>query len=185
MENQQPPGFLYILISPENESIEKNPCSKTDVDVGQSKTQFSDTSMAAASACPRKRMCWDHSLKLRLYDDPWKIKKVLKKSDIGGSTRLLLPMEAVEEMILSVLGADARVKVASEGGIPVNFWDVNTESQHQLILKQWYSVESYVLIGSWNREFVKRRSLEIGDEIGLHWDPYKRRFNFSVLKRFC
>ena len=32
-------------------------------------------------------------------------------------------------------------------------------------------------------DFVKRRDLKVGDEIGFHWDPYKRRFDFSVLKR--
>ncbi|KAI9122520.1 hypothetical protein K1719_006360 [Acacia pycnantha] len=139
------------------------------------------------------------STALKLYDDPWKIKKVLTTSDLGKLNRLLLSTENfMEDLVASLMGNnnhnhdhnnnknnnndDDDEELVSKGR-PVRVWDVETTSMHQLILKQWASIKNYVLIGNWNQDFVKRRNLKKGDEIGLQWDPYKFYFNFSVLKR--
>ncbi|XP_054804731.1 B3 domain-containing protein At2g33720-like [Prosopis cineraria] len=123
------------------------------------------------------------STTLKLYEDPWKIKKTLTESDLGILSRLLLAAGSVKRHILPVLdGEDAR-GVESEEGIQVRVWDVDTKSMHQLLLKRWSSSKSFVLIGKWSQDFVRRRELRKGDEIGFYWDPYSSLFNFCVLKR--
>jgi hypothetical protein len=108
---------------------------------------------------------------------PRAMKKRIETSDIGDSCRLLLPKKWVQEHILGLW--DAR-RIAS--GIPVAVWDFDTKSEHELIFKYWPSGSgSYVLNRNWTEEFVKRRSLKKGDEIGLYWDPANSRFIFSLL----
>ncbi|KAI4352913.1 hypothetical protein L6164_007120 [Bauhinia variegata] len=124
---------------------------------------------------------WGYDLKL--YEDPWKIKKVLTQSDLGKLSRLLLATDLVEKFMLPVLGVDAQRDTKKlERGTQIKLWDVDTETMHYLILKKWVSSKSYVLIGSWKKDFVKRRCLKKGDEIGLLWDPYKHHFVFSIIK---
>ncbi|XP_061341632.1 B3 domain-containing protein At2g33720-like [Gastrolobium bilobum] len=150
-----------------------------DVSVSLTKKRkiYEETHVAA-----RKKVCversWGYSLDLMLYDDPWKIKKVLNGSDLGNMRRLLLPKDFAENLVVPVLDGDV------ERGVQVDIWDVDTASIHSLIFKKWVSSRSYVFIGNWVKDFVSRRGLKKGDEIGLHWDPYKNRFNFSVLDAF-
>ncbi|KAE9598708.1 hypothetical protein Lal_00022588 [Lupinus albus] len=126
---------------------------------------------------------WGCSTSLELYDNPWKIKKVLTTSDLGKLNRLLFGADLLENLMLPVLGASAQRDAESGMGTPIRVWDVDTMSMHMLILKRWASFKNYVLIGKWNHEFVRRRELKKGDEIGLQWDSYRHCFNFSVLKR--
>ena len=70
--------------------------------------------------------------------------------------------------MLPVLSADAQKDATREKGTTIKVWDVDTLSMHHLVLKRWASFRNYVLIGTWNQEFVKRRELKKGDEIGLH-----------------
>ncbi|XP_028778109.1 B3 domain-containing protein At2g33720-like [Neltuma alba] len=127
------------------------------------------------------------STTLKLYDDPWEIKKVLTASDLGKLNRLLLSSDSMAGLVNNNNNLhhhhnndeeELRIK-----GRAVKVWDVETKSMHQLILKQWASFKNYGLIGNWNQDFVKRRNLKKGDEIGLQWDPYNFCFNFSVLRR--
>ncbi|KAJ1428129.1 DNA-binding barrel domain superfamily [Sesbania bispinosa] len=123
------------------------------------------------------------STTLKLYDDPWKIKKTLTDSDLGILSRLLLAADVVKKQVLPMLGVDHARAAETEEGSPVRVWDMDTKTMHQLVLKRWSSSKSYVLIGKWNQDFVRRRELKKGDEIGFHWDPYNCAFNFCVLKR--
>ncbi|KAL1337936.1 hypothetical protein HN51_032615 [Arachis hypogaea] len=123
------------------------------------------------------------STTLKLYDDPWKIKKTLTDSDLGILSRLLLAADLVKKQILPMLGGDHARAAETEEGTPVRVWDMDTRSMHHLVLKRWSSSKSYVLIGKWNQDFVRRRDLKKGDEIGFHWDPYNCAFNFCVLTR--
>jgi len=116
------------------------------------------------------------------YKKPWKISKVLTKSDIGRLSRLLLRADEVEKFMLPVLGLHAQREVQNGTGSPVSVWDVDTMSMHQLILKRWKSSGNFVLNGGWSRDFVRRRGLVKGDQIRLLWDSFKRCFHFSVLK---
>ena len=120
-------------------------------------------------------------LKLGLFD-PWVIKKRIVFSDINrAKSRLLLPKNLVEKHILPQW--DARRIENIKNGVQVSVWDCDTNSEHQLLFKQWSSNESYVFIESWNMEFVKRRGPNEADEIGLYWDQSNSRFSFSVLKQ--
>lgn len=123
------------------------------------------------------------STTLKLYDDPWKIKKTLTDSDLGILSRLLLAADLVKKQILPMLEVDEARAAESEEGSPVHVCDMETNTMHELVLKRWSSSKSYVLIGKWNQDFVRRRELKKGDEIGFQWDPFKRTFNFCVLKR--
>ncbi|TKY47010.1 B3 domain-containing protein [Spatholobus suberectus] len=131
----------------------------------------------------QEERCWGYSTDLMLYDDPWKIKKELTKSDLGNLSRLLLPKELIEDLVLPVLSLESQREAKNEKGTKIMIWDVDTQSMHHLVFKFWASSKSYVFIDNWTKDFVNRRSLKIGDEIGFHWDAYNNRFDFSVLVR--
>ncbi|KAL0437077.1 UNVERIFIED_CONTAM: B3 domain-containing protein [Sesamum radiatum] len=107
-------------------------------------------------------------------EDQWKIKKVLKKSDVDGSSRLLLGKLLVQEHILPHV-------VMGEEGVEVKVWDVDTGSEHMLLLKVWKS-NSYVFVKNWMSDFVTRRELEEKDEIGLRWSHANSRLDFTLLR---
>ncbi|GAB4833751.1 hypothetical protein Ancab_032000 [Ancistrocladus abbreviatus] len=115
-------------------------------------------------------------------NDPWKIKKQLTSSDLNHLSRLLIRKKEVGSYILPELGKEAKVQVHSKNGLGVMAWDCDTETEHQLTFQYWKSSKSFVLKGGWS-EFVKRRGLTTGDEIGMFWDRLNRRFSFSVLTR--
>ncbi|KAJ7979690.1 B3 domain-containing protein [Quillaja saponaria] len=123
------------------------------------------------------------STTLKLYEDPWKIKKILNQSDLGSLSRLLLANDLVEKYVLPVLGVEEASKTETIKGTKIRIWDSDTGSNHELVFKRWNSSKSYVFIENWTKEFVKRRELKKGDEIGFYWDSYNCKFNFSVLKR--
>ncbi|KDP45079.1 hypothetical protein JCGZ_01579 [Jatropha curcas] len=115
--------------------------------------------------------------------DLWKIKKKLNKSDLGNLSRLLISTDLVQKHILPLLSSDLLDGVVSSCGIPVTFWDVDTETKHKLIFKKWATSRSYVFVGGWTRQFVQRRNLKEGDEVGIYWDVLNSRFNFCVIRR--
>ncbi|KAK2454143.1 hypothetical protein QL285_001738 [Trifolium repens] len=65
-----------------------------------------------------------------LYDDPWKIKKVLQDSDLDD--KLMLDKDLAEELVLPVLAAGSDV----ERETLVTIFDSNTESRHVLVFKR-------------------------------------------------
>ncbi|KAK4437977.1 B3 domain-containing protein [Sesamum alatum] len=112
----------------------------------------------------------------RVDEDCWKIKKVLTRSDIDGSSRLLLGKLLVQEHILPHV-----VGNRPEGeGVEVNIRDVDTGTEHLLVLKLWRS-NSFVFMKNWKSDFVKRRKLKAKDEIGLRWDEEHSRLEFTLL----
>ena len=66
---------------------------------------------------------WGYSTKLMLYDDPWKIKKLLTKSDLGNLSRLLLPKELIEDLVLPVLSVESKREAKTEEGTKITIWD--------------------------------------------------------------
>ncbi|XP_039169446.1 uncharacterized protein LOC108957136 [Eucalyptus grandis] len=120
------------------------------------------------------------STKLTLRHDPCNYKKVLTTSDVGGLSRLLLSGGFVEDRVVGTPGMEM---VKSPTGMEVPVWDADDGSKHWLVLGHWPSSNAYVLKGHWNEQFVKRLGLVAGDEIGLLWDPYSRRFFFKVLHK--
>lgn len=120
---------------------------------------------------------WGYTTNLVLYDDPWKVKKVLQVSDI--EDKLLLARDLAEELVVPVLGAGADL----ERGTHVRVYDSDTDTRHVLILKKCVSSGNYGFYDNWVHDFVVRRGLKKDDEIGFHWDCYEKHFDFSVLFR--
>ncbi|KAL0437097.1 UNVERIFIED_CONTAM: putative B3 domain-containing protein [Sesamum radiatum] len=117
----------------------------------------------------------------RPAEDNWEIVKELRGSDVDGSSRLMLKKPWVQEHILPhVMGQGVGVGVGE--GVEVVVWDVDTGSEHVLVLKKWRS-GSFVLVKNWMSDFVRRRGLEKEDEIGLRWDDENSRLEFTVLGR--
>ncbi|XVE87502.1 hypothetical protein DITRI_Ditri18aG0122900 [Diplodiscus trichospermus] len=112
--------------------------------------------------------------------DPWCIRKQLFASDLGNNSRLLLPLELVESHVFPHWNNDQLGRITQ--GVPVSVWDCNTNTRHDMVFQQW-NKGANVLKANWVKEFVKRRELKVGDEIGLYWDIDNSRFIFSVLKR--
>ncbi|KAI5683407.1 hypothetical protein M9H77_04635 [Catharanthus roseus] len=113
--------------------------------------------------------------------------KVLTKSDTDSSSRLLLGRDVVYFGILPFLDPlDAR-RCETVHSTRINVRDftqiVIMSYDHELVRKMWKS-NSFVLTGSWNRDFVKRRNLQKSDEIGLYWDKENCRLNFNIQKKF-
>nr|GMD68157.1 putative B3 domain-containing protein At1g78640 [Ipomoea batatas] len=96
------------------------------------------------------------------------IHKRLSASDVNLS-RLLLPKEEIIKYVLPLMDMESPTACENRGGLRVKIWDLDTESEHQLSLKQW-KTGSFLLNSNWNREFVKRRSLQLGDTISMCWD---------------
>ncbi|KAI5683405.1 hypothetical protein M9H77_04633 [Catharanthus roseus] len=108
---------------------------------------------------------------------------VLTKSDIDSSSRLLLGRDVVSFGILPFLDPRYAQRCETVDGTRINVHDLDTNSDHLLVLKMWKS-NSFVLIGSWKRGFVKRRNLHKTNEIGQYWDKENCRLNFTVQKKF-
>ncbi|XP_030445616.1 B3 domain-containing protein At2g33720-like [Syzygium oleosum] len=125
----------------------------------------------------------DVSTRLELYWDPWKIKKRLTESDLGHLSRFLIPRSCVETHVLPQMGPEMVMRVGSGDGMKVAVRDADTGDEYLLVFRYWLSLKSYVLNEGWNRLFVRRRGLQVGDEIGMLWDPGFLKFHFKVLRR--
>jgi hypothetical protein len=121
-------------------------------------------------------------------DDEWEMKKVLEKSDVClHLSRLLLKKDVAQQFIIPVLmlggGGGAEQAAQSKDGIQVQVRDVDTDSLHTLVFKIWSSAKSHIFSKRWVKDFVLRRDLKKGDQIGFRWDQDNRRFDFTVLRR--
>ncbi|KAJ4828237.1 hypothetical protein Tsubulata_036302 [Turnera subulata] len=121
------------------------------------------------------------STELKLYEDPWKIRKKLTESDVGNLCRLLVGSDSIKAHIFPFMSPGDVKEVESPNGARVIVWDLDTWTEHTLVFKRW--TKCYVLIDGWSQDFVGRRDLKKDDEIGLSWDPYYLRFHFAVLQR--
>ncbi|BFG31748.1 hypothetical protein CerSpe_180220 [Prunus speciosa] len=120
--------------------------------------------------------------------DAWEIKKTLTPSDL--ENLLIVETNFIENQVMSFLGDTFSKRVLeSKYGARVTVHDRDTFSKHRMVLKLRDSPRrSYILDEDWQQEFVKRRELKEGDEIGVGWYtpsnvPSKAMFIFSVLKR--
>ncbi|KAM7493712.1 hypothetical protein LguiB_028321 [Lonicera macranthoides] len=109
--------------------------------------------------------------------------KVLTQSDVDGSSRLLLNKGWVEEDVLPGMAQTRAQRCRSKDGETFEFEDLDTNTTHPLKLKKWKS-ESFVLTDKWKSDFVDRRKLEKGDEIGLSWDAQYSKFHFSLRRKY-
>lgn len=116
--------------------------------------------------------------------DPWKIKKKLMAGDLENLNRLMLHSDQVEKYILPHL-VEEELNIWDGHEVAVRVWDCDTQSEHQLVLTQCQSSMGYMLKDNWTSDFVKRRNLNLGDEVGLFWDasqgPDSLLIYFTVL----
>nr|GMD66004.1 CDP-diacylglycerol--serine O-phosphatidyltransferase 1-like isoform X1 [Ipomoea batatas] len=105
------------------------------------------------------------------------IHKRLSTSDVNLSSRLLLPKEELIKYVLPLMDMESCRACQNRDGLRVKIWDLETQSEHELSLKQWVT-GSFLLTSNWNKEFVKRRSLHEGDTISMCWDFENLRFLF-------
>ncbi|KAK2454009.1 B3 domain-containing protein [Trifolium repens] len=144
---------------------------------------------AAAAAVPfplpihvaRRARNWGFSTGLVLYDDTWRIKKVLTQTDLGSNCNILIKRELAKDLIVPVLGGR---RVCENNDVHVRVWDIDTNSLHSLVFTIRPSNNSHVFKDTWVKDFVIRRNLKIGDEIGMLWDQYNQRFVFSVIRAY-
>lgn len=126
------------------------------------------------------------SLKLKLgFDDPWVMRKRIEANYTNEQWfSLFLETIYARKRILTACEQkrieDAIIRYGLE--IPVVVWDFDTKSKHQVLIKQRTN-GSTVILEDWINEFVLRRGIKGGDEIGLFWEESNLRFNFSILKR--
>ena len=120
------------------------------------------------------------------FEDTWVIRKRIEASNTNGQwVSLFLETDLVKKHVLTNCKQNYIEDFITKYGVQVVVWDFDTKSEHQLIFKQRTN-GSNVFIEDWTKEFVIRRELKVGDEIGLFWDQSNSRFNFSILKRnFC
>ncbi|XP_030476544.1 putative B3 domain-containing protein At1g78640 [Syzygium oleosum] len=123
------------------------------------------------------------STELVLLYDPYKIKKKLTQSDLGHLSRLLIGRDFVASHLLQWMSEETVRQVESGKGADVIVRDVDTCSEHRLVFVFWALSGSYVLKGGWIKEFVKRRALAAGNEVGIYWDPSASKFHFSLLHK--
>ncbi|KAA8525587.1 hypothetical protein F0562_007442 [Nyssa sinensis] len=123
------------------------------------------------------------STKLKLFEDPWKIKKRLTRSDTNGMCGLMLSRDVVEANIIPFWDVDQIAGIETEAGARVIVWDYETGSAHQLAFKKWPSNPNCIFNKEWSIAFVHRRCLHEGDMIGLFWDTNNLRFGFRLLAR--
>lgn len=133
------------------------------------------------SSTSEKREAVDKNPAPSMKKGPWEIKKRLTTSDLGNRCKLLA-RSLVEKHVMPCLDEEFGQTVSSREGARVIVYDCDTNSNHQLILKYYKSSDSYVFSRKWGK-FVRRRDLNMGDEIGLSWDVLNSRFLFSVLQR--
>ncbi|KAK3430452.1 hypothetical protein EUGRSUZ_E02044 [Eucalyptus grandis] len=132
-----------------------------------------------ASGCDPEEV----STELTLLFDPYKIKKRLTQSDLGHLSRLLIGRDFVKSHFLRWMSEETVRQVESSKGADVIVRDMDTCSEHRLVFVFWASSGSYVLKGGWIKEFVKRRGLAAGDEVGIYWEPSASKFHFSLLHK--
>ncbi|CAA7036968.1 unnamed protein product [Microthlaspi erraticum] len=111
--------------------------------------------------------------------DPWVIKKKLSKIDV--CNRVNLSVYGVERHILRHLFKYEQKRVLEGDGIMVNVYDDDTHTSHKLRLRKWSFNETCCLTDRWRTDFVNRRSLKVGDEIGLFWDRFHSTLHFRVV----
>ncbi|KAL2481293.1 B3 domain-containing protein [Abeliophyllum distichum] len=117
-------------------------------------------------------------------EDPnhWTIRKFLTESDINSSSRLLIGRNEVLRHIAPFFTDNPSEFCQNNERIYTIVYDVNTHTGHTLTLAKW-KTNSFVLINNWLQQFVKRRLLMVNDEVGLRWDAYNARLEFTVLRR--
>ncbi|KAF8016873.1 hypothetical protein BT93_H2162 [Corymbia citriodora subsp. variegata] len=174
--------------NPRQETVPAQPRRKSMASLADAETLFvekkakynrTQKGKKEASGCDTEEV----STELVLLFDPYKIKKKLKQSDLGHLSRLLIGREFVASLLLRWMSEEIVRQAEGGKGADVIMRDMDTCSEHRVVFVFWASSGSYVLKGGWIKEFVKRRGLVAGDEVGMYWDPSASKFHFSLLHK--
>ncbi|XP_039169459.1 gibberellin 2-beta-dioxygenase 6-like [Eucalyptus grandis] len=125
----------------------------------------------------------DVSTELVLQNDPWMIMKELTISDLNDLSWLLLPLGCLKAHVFPQMDEEMLRQVVSKEGMQVVGMDVDTGCKHWFVFRRWGSSRSYVLNGGWTKEFVEKKRLKVGDQIGMVWFMSSRMFYFKVFHR--
>ncbi|XP_021908864.1 uncharacterized protein LOC110822912 [Carica papaya] len=113
----------------------------------------------------------------------WTIRKLLTETDCSnGRKYIILEKTIVDEHILPYWSV-ATVERSRIEDVKIMMEDVDTNTQHQVNFRYYKESDSYSIQGLWRVNFVERRLLAAGDEIGIRYNPFSSNFSFSVLKR--
>ncbi|CAL1414062.1 unnamed protein product [Linum trigynum] len=128
------------------------------------------------------------STKLQLYEDPWTIRQRVKMIEAEDPNPMLALHANAGRYVAGLLTKEDLARLVNDGRpVRVRIWDVDTESEHEAELvrrRLWFGSGMHWVIGfagDWWSEFVRRRGLEEGDEIGMNWDRRHFRFNFRLI----
>ncbi|XXG86178.1 hypothetical protein AAC387_Pa11g1121 [Persea americana] len=113
----------------------------------------------------------------------WHIVKTLTTSDIGHLCRLLLNQDHIATLFSHWNQVEVQ-SISEHQKVQVLIKDADSGfTEHRVVICRWPSNGMYVMQSGWRPEFVVRRGLKAGDEIGLSWNSEESCFLFSVLRR--
>ena len=189
-ESKNTSSFI-VTSTTNNEFLTENPEEEEEEEVSTALTLFDESWYRNSlkrknmeNFASNSKMKQEERTVLSVSDqkDPWEIKKILQGSDIGHMSCLLVHTHLVKYNILPYFDTEWVRKIETKG-VKFTVWDEDTRTRHQLVLMQWPRSKSYIFKTMWRRDFVRRRGLKTGDEIGFYWDSQNSMFHFSVLKR--
>ncbi|XP_010527144.1 PREDICTED: B3 domain-containing protein At4g02870 [Tarenaya hassleriana] len=138
-----------------------------------------------------KRGGWAPLKKIRVEEEedssPWKIKKTLTREELSTKGQCVRLQDSDVKNFILNNWSEMIVKRAEIDDIRITVDDLDTGSEHESSFRYYKPHPKhkggYFLQGLWKYNFVERRSLSAGDEIGLFCDPRTKKLCFSVLKR--
>ncbi|KAF3641221.1 putative agglutinin-2-like [Capsicum annuum] len=118
-------------------------------------------------------------------ENPWQIKKIITRDEVILGN-LVIPFFESFEYILRYWTLDvAKSLVINENGMRVNVWDITKENEPKkydggnvCFRKLYTDAYSLSCTGLFNDHI-----LNVGDEIGLYWDPRSSSFMFKLFSQ--
>ncbi|KAM3397322.1 hypothetical protein P3S68_000834 [Capsicum galapagoense] len=118
-------------------------------------------------------------------EDPWQIKKRITRDEVILG-KMVIPFFESFEYILRYWKLDmAKSLVMSENGMSVKVWDITKETEPKkydggnVCFRKLYTDDySLSCMGLFNDH-----RLNVGDEIGLYWDPRSSSFMFKLFSQ--
>ncbi|KAH7533442.1 B3 domain-containing protein At5g26805 [Ziziphus jujuba] len=119
----------------------------------------------------------------QMYQNPWKIKKILIEPDIA-LDRMFKFTKTETEHIFGNMTSDKVEKAKQGEDVRVKMVDLDTElTEFELSFRKVRNGQVFGFKRGWVTHFVVRRRLKVGEEIGIFVDQTSSKFYFSVLSR--
>ena len=173
--NPQPmPEILNTQENPENPNLEENQECPNLLE------NLEKQILPENSQNPNPEVTLHYNVALYLYNDPFDIKKILTRSDLTHGFCIRSQWWA---SIFPYLQPHVASTLLAFKCISMTIKDIDTDTNHEVLLRAWTGYQRFAIAGGWFEEFVQRRILKIGDEIGFLWDRHDQKLLFTVLKR--